>query len=258
MKVIGYIRVSTQGQAKDGYSLVYQEDEIKAYCQAQGYTLLCLFKDEGISGAKVDEEALEIDRTGFQEMLGYLSRHQVDYVVTLNTSRLWRSDIVKVLVHRELKKYGVDIRSIEQPQYSIYKKDPNDFLISGLIELLDQYQRLEIALKLGRGRNKKAQQGGYAGGNVAFGYTVKRGQKRLVIDETQAKTVQRVFDLREQHPSWSLSQIASQLNEEGHRTKQGKVFTKVQVKRILDRKAFYSGVYRYGEIIANGTHEAIL
>ncbi|TVZ74681.1 hypothetical protein FB379_1762 [Aeribacillus composti] len=29
MNVIGYIRVSTQGQAKDGYSLAYQEDEIK-------------------------------------------------------------------------------------------------------------------------------------------------------------------------------------------------------------------------------------
>ena len=91
----------------------------------------------------------------------------MDYVVTLNTSRLWRSDIVKVLVHREMKKYGVDIRSIEQPQYSIHKKDPSDFLINGLMELLDQYQRLEISLKLGRGRNKKAQQGGYAGGNIA-------------------------------------------------------------------------------------------
>ncbi|MDQ0213611.1 DNA invertase Pin-like site-specific DNA recombinase [Oikeobacillus pervagus] len=33
MKVIGYIRVSTQGQARDGYSLAYQEDEIKAYCR---------------------------------------------------------------------------------------------------------------------------------------------------------------------------------------------------------------------------------
>jgi site-specific DNA recombinase len=87
----------------------------------------------------------------------------------LNTSRLWRSDIVKVLVHRELKKYGVDIQSIEQPQYSIQKKDPSDFLINGLMELLDQYQRLEISLKLWRGRNKKAQQGGYAGGNVALG-----------------------------------------------------------------------------------------
>ena len=231
MNIIGYIRVSTQGQARDGYSLAYQEDEIKAYCQAQGYTLLRLFKDEGISGAKVD------------------------YVVTLNTSRLWRSDIVKVLVHREMKKYGVDIRSIEQPQYSIYKKDPSDFLINGLMELLDQYQRLEI---LGRGRNKKAQQGGYAGGNVALGYKVEKGQKRLVIDDRQAKTVQRVFDLKELYPSWTLTQLAERLNEEGHRTKQGKMFTKVQIKRILDRKAFYSGLYRYGDITADGKHQAIL
>ena len=56
--------------ARDGYSLAYREDEIKAYCQAQGYTLLCLIKDEGISGAKVDEEALEVNRLGFQEMYG--------------------------------------------------------------------------------------------------------------------------------------------------------------------------------------------
>ncbi|MEC2077050.1 recombinase family protein [Metabacillus fastidiosus] len=258
MNVIGYIRVSTQGQARDGYSLAYQEDEIKAYCQTHGYTLLRLFKDEGISGAKVNEEALEVDRIGFQEMLEYLAHHEVDYVVTLNTSRLWRSDIVKVLVHRELKKYGVDIRSIEQPQYSIHKKDPSDFLINGLMELLDQYQRLEIALKLGRGRNKKAQQGGYAGGNIALGYKVEKGKKGLVIDDRQAKTVQRVFDLRQLYPSWSLTKIAEQLNDEGHRTKQGKLFTKVQVKRILDRKNFYSGTYQYGDIIASGKHQAIL
>lgn len=67
-----------------------------------------MFKDEGISGAKVDEEALEVDRIGFQEMLEYLSHKEVDYVVTLNTSRLWRSDIVKVLVHREMKKYELE------------------------------------------------------------------------------------------------------------------------------------------------------
>ena len=124
---------------------------------------------------------------------------------------------MKVLVHRELKKYGVDIRSIEQPQYSIHKKDPSDFLINGLIELLDQYQRLEISLKLGRGRNKKAQQGGYSGGNVALGYKVEKGKKILVIDDRQAKTLQRVFQLKEQYPSWSLTQLAEQLNEEGHR-----------------------------------------
>src|SRR4051794_28383514 len=133
MNVVGYIRVSTQGQAKDGYSLAYQEDEIRDYCEAQGWKLVHLFSDEGISGAKVDEDALEVDRAGFQDMLSSLSTQSIDYVVVLNTSRLWRSDIVKVLIHREFKKYGVDVCSIEQSNYSINKKDPNDFLMNGLM-----------------------------------------------------------------------------------------------------------------------------
>jgi site-specific DNA recombinase len=258
VNVIGYVRVSTQGQAKDGYSLAYQQDEIRSYCKEQGWNLITLYSDEGISGAKVDEDTLEVDRIGFQNMLAALSTQTIDAVVVLNTSRLWRSDIVKVIVHREFKKHGVDVKSIEQQTYSIYKKDPNDFLINGLMELLDQYQRLEIALKLGRGRNKKAQQGGYAGGRAAFGYKAMKGQKSIAVNESQALVVRRLFDIREQNPTWSLSELASQLNQECFTTQQGKLFTKVQVKRILDRRDFYQGTYRYGDIEAEGLHQAII
>jgi len=55
LNVVGYIRVSTQGQARDGYSLKYQEEEIKAYCKEQGLNLIHIFRDEGISGAKLNE-----------------------------------------------------------------------------------------------------------------------------------------------------------------------------------------------------------
>jgi len=55
-----------------------------------------------------------------------------------------------------------------------------------------------------------------------------------------------------------LSKLAETLNKEGYRTTQGKQFTKVQVKRILDRQSFYQGVYTYGQIQANGKHEAII
>ena len=95
--------VITHGQARDGYSLKYQEDEIKAYCEEQGWNLIHIFRDEGVSGTKLNEEALAIDRVGLQEMLAHLSSVQIDYVVVLNTRRLWRSDFVKVLVHREFK-----------------------------------------------------------------------------------------------------------------------------------------------------------
>lgn len=129
-QVVGYVRVSTRGQVKDGYSLSYQSEEIQRYCDRHNLELLDIYKDEGISGAMVDEDELTIDREGLQEMLSDLKWRDVKYVVVLNTSRLWRSDIVKVLIQRELKRYKVDVRAIEQPTYSIYTSDPSDSLLT--------------------------------------------------------------------------------------------------------------------------------
>lgn len=257
-KVFGYIRVSTQNQVREGYSLSYQREEIKRYCNANNLELLHIYEDAGISGAKVDEDGLTVDREGLQQLLCDLSQNSITSLIVLNTSRIWRSDMVKVLIHRELKKHEVDIDSIEQPSYSINANDPNDFLVNGMLELLDQYQRLEITLKLGRGRNRKAKQGGYAGGGAMFGYTAQRGKKCLKVNETQADTVRRVFEIKESNSEWSLSRIADRLNAEGYKTAMNKSFTKVQVKRILDRKAFYSGIYSYSGIEAKGVHKAII
>lgn len=63
--------------------------------------------------------------------------------------------------------------SVEQPTYSIYTKDPNDFLINGMMELLDQYERMSINLKLARGRKQKAKTGVRGCGNTPIGYKWK-------------------------------------------------------------------------------------
>ncbi|SCL94276.1 Uncharacterized protein BCB44BAC_02345 [Bacillus cytotoxicus] len=123
-KGVGYIRVSTEGQVRDGYSLAYQVEEIERYCNENNLELLRVYEDRGLSGATVDEEGLTVERDELQELL---------------------SDMAKVLIQRELKKHEVDVKAIEQPNYSIYTHDPNDFLVNGMLELLDQYQRLEIA-----------------------------------------------------------------------------------------------------------------
>lgn len=154
-KVVGYVRVSTEGQVREGYSLTYQVEEIERYCIENKLQLLHIYEDKGISGAKVDEDGLTVEREGLEELLSDMAYQQVSQVVVLNTSRLWRSDMAKVLIQRELKKYEVDVKAIEQPNYSIYTHDPNDFLVNGMLELLDQYQRLEIALKLSRGRKRR-------------------------------------------------------------------------------------------------------
>lgn len=191
--VVGYIRVSTENQVKYGYSLGEQKEEIKKFCNIQNYNLLEIFSDEGVSGAKADEDEMTVARDGLLDMLSFVREKNVQYIVTLNTNRLWRSDIVKVLIIRELKKNNMDIRAVDRPNYSIYSQDPSEILMNGMFEILDTYERLEIALKLKRGRIQKAKGGGYAGGGIPFGYYCPHGGKKLFIQQEEAEAVQQIF-----------------------------------------------------------------
>ena len=219
--VLGYIRVSTLGQVKEGYSLGEQLDEIEKFCVASGYNLIETFRDEGKSGAKTDEDETRIDRDGLIDMLNRIKKRDIQYIVVLSTNRLWRSDIVKILIHREMKKHGVDVKAIDRPDYSIYKKNPSTNLMNGVFELLDEYEREEIALKLGRGRKKKAEGGGYSGGGAPYGYKAVRGSKVLEVVPDEAQVVRRVFDLAEGYPDMTLREMASQLTLEGYRGRKG-------------------------------------
>ena len=51
-RAVGYIRVSSDDQAREGLSLEAQERKIRAYCDLKGLELVTIFKDEGISGFK--------------------------------------------------------------------------------------------------------------------------------------------------------------------------------------------------------------
>lgn len=256
--VFGYIRVSTEGQAKKGYSLSEQKLEIERYCKDKELNLVDIFKDAGISGAKINEDDMSIQRDGLQDMLASLKENDIKYVVVLSTSRLWRSDIVKILIQRELKKCNVDIKAIDRPTYSIYSVNPNDVLINGMMELLDTYERLEIALKMKRGRLQKAKTGSYSGGGVPYGYVAQRGSKIIQIEPKRAEGVCRIFELNNMCPWLTLQEIADTLNEEGYTTAQNKAFHSMQIKRILDRRAFYEGQYQYSGITAVGKYKPIL
>ena len=136
-KCIWLHKGSTEGQVKQGYSLAEQRAEIEKYCSSKSYNLIEIFKDEGISGAKANEDEMSIERDGLLDMLASLKENKIQYIVVLSTNRLWRSDLVKVLLHRELKKNNVDIRAIDRPNYSIYTQNPNEIFVNGMFELLD-------------------------------------------------------------------------------------------------------------------------
>lgn len=121
-----------------------QRAEIEKYCSSKSYNLIEIFKDEGISRAKANEDEMSIERDGLLDMLASLKEKDIQYIVVLSTNRLWRSDLVKVLLHRELKKNNVDIKAIDKPNYSIYTQPSNEIFVNGMFELLDVYERLKM------------------------------------------------------------------------------------------------------------------
>jgi len=257
MKAVGYIRVSTETQVREGQGLKIQKKQIENYCMTHKLELAGIYEDRGISGASADEENLTIDREGLQLMLANIKSIRPDYLVVLNTSRLWRSDLVKVLIQRELKKHKVDVKAIDQPTYSIYSQDdPSQFLINGMMELLDQYQRLEIALKLKRGKLNKAGSGGFAGGQRALGYRhiILDNKSDIAIDHEEAKTVSLIKSLKNR--GLSLRLIADYCNANRIPTKRGGKWHASTIKYILNNR-LYEGVLEYDCVKINRPELAI-
>ena len=85
-RAIGYVRVSTDDQAREGVSLDVQEARIGAYCEAKGWQLVSVVRDEGKS-------AKDLKRPGLQEILGALPKRQrpFDALVVVKLDRLTRS-----------------------------------------------------------------------------------------------------------------------------------------------------------------------
>ena len=254
--VYGYIRVSTESQAEKGYGLETQRAEIQKYCKDNGLELLDVFEDKGISGTEaVENDGDEVisKRKGLLQLLSVLKAGNA--VLVMNTSRLWRSDIAKVLIRREIERKGSEVISIEQPRYSIYKKEPSDVLINGMFELLDEYERLSIALKLAKGRTTKAHRGDKPAGALPYGYKYEANKKSVVVDGAEAVIIRKIFNAAQS--GRSIQQIVNMLNSEGIVTRQKKSWTKGTVHGMI-RNDFYTGVLTHQQTAISGNHAPII
>lgn len=242
--IYAYYRVSTQSQV-DQNGIEMQVAEVEKYCRENGIELAGEFKDEGISGTRADRE-------GLNDLLATLEKS--DRVIVQNTSRLWRNDSVKVMVHHELKKMGADIISIEQKTYSVYSKDPNDFLFNGMMELLDQYERMTISMKLAKGRKARAKSGNKPCGTAPYGY--KWEDNKVVIDFNNNLVVRDIFNMCLDYRG-NLSEIRRRCIEKNYKTSTGKDFSVQSIKNILTND-FYIGIVTYAGKKTDGEHEPIV
>ena len=251
MIAVGYVRVSTESQnGADSFGLETQREAIKKYCAANGLELAQIYEDPAISGSLPP-----LERPGLHDLLEALKAGDIKQVIVTRLDRLARDTMLSLWLMKEIKKLGVELVSIAEPGRW---EDPTQKLLLTMVAAFAEFEKSLITSRLSSGRRTKARQGGYAGGKAPIGYTAERGGKALTLDEKKASTVRRVFELRDTMPEASLQKIADILNAEGNTTKESKPFHSMQVKRILDRQAFYEGHYKYSGIDADGNHRRIL
>ena len=226
-KVAGiYIRVSTEDQAREGFSLGEQEEKLKQLCDYKGYEVYKVYCDAGISAKDMEH------RPKFQEMLKDMKDKKINYIVAYKLDRVTRSvrDLEELIA--QLEKYNT---------YLVCDRDDvNTSTANGrfFVRMLTVLSQLEIEIVSERtkfGLNG-AIKSGHLPGQVALGFK-KDGNKKTIIDPATAPIVKRVFDLYLQGKTFL--QIANIFNEEKVLNKNWK---DTHIERIINNR-LYMGDY---------------
>lgn len=249
LKYYGYIRVSTETQAEKGGGLNVQTDAINDYAKKNGITISRIFTDAGISGTKETRPALD------ELLLETIT--EGDVIIVHNTSRLWRSIFAQATVMKAIMDVKADIISIDEPTFNVYKymTDPDNFMISSMMGMLDQWERMTITRKLARGRTTKANKGDKPAGVCPFGYRYSADKKSVEIAPDEAAIVKQMFT--EGQKGQSLSRIAATMNAQGYTSRRGKKWTAGNVQAIL-RNNFYTGILTHQGVEMKGNHPPII
>lgn len=107
MRTMGYVRVSTDEQAREGISLENQKARIAAYCEYRGFTLTGIIEDAGISGGK------NRARPGFIEVLNKVESGEAEALVLYSLERLSRDMLTLLALERLLDEHDIELHTVE-------------------------------------------------------------------------------------------------------------------------------------------------
>jgi len=208
MDAIGYVRVSTEDQAKEGISLDNQKSKIEAYCHLKDLELLEIIEDAGIS-------AKNLKRPGVQKVLNLARKKQVDAIVVYKLDRIFRSTTDALETTKLFEKWGISFHSIEETLDTQSAMGRFFFTLTAALAEMERRiigERTKAALSHKRSRNEKT------GGDVPYGYDLTP-VGILIKKETEQRVIKTIRRLN--RDGYSLRRICRELEKSGHKTKRG-------------------------------------
>ena len=182
-KIAGiYVRVSTEEQSREGFSLKEQEERLKEFCNFKRYEIYKIYKDAGIS-AKNDK------RPAYQEMMSDVKNKNINVIVAFKLDRLTRSvyDIEKLM--KTVNDYECDIDCMADESNTTTS---NGRMVMRIMTSVSQneIEKCSERTKLGMVGAIKS---GHIPNRTPLGF--KRIDKKLVPDLITKDVIVRVFDL---------------------------------------------------------------
>ncbi|MCD9063405.1 cassette chromosome recombinase CcrB [Staphylococcus saprophyticus] len=256
-----YVRVSTEMQSAEGYSIDGQINQIKEYCNFHHFEVKDIYADRGISGKSMNRPAL-------QRMLHDANKGHIDCVMVYKTNRLARntSDLLKIV--EDLHKQNVEFFSLSE---RMEVNTSSGKLMLQILASFSEFERNNIVENVVMGQTRRAQEGYYQG-NLPLGYDkIPDSKHELMINQHEANIVKYIFESYAKGHGYR--KIANALNHKGYVTKKEKPFSIGSITYILSNP-FYIGKVQFAKykdwnekrrkglndkpIIAEGKHAPII
>jgi len=237
-----YTRVSTEDQAKEGFSLDAQLDKLRSYCKARDWTIAGEYVDDGYSGRNVK-------RPAYTRMMEEMDKW--DTILVIKMDRIHRNSKNFMLMMEDLKKHGKEFVSMTE---SLDTSTAMGRFVMDIIQRIAQLESEQIGERVYIGMEQKARtNGGVLGFNIPYGYDYIDG--KLVINEDEARIVKEIY-------SWysdgkSMGEIAKMLNNSKIPTKKGGFWAKKTISTIL-KNPTYCGYLHWEDYINKSDHDPIV
>lgn len=231
---IGYIRVSTDEQVKEGISIENQIEKIHRYAEDNNLKIFEICEDQGLSGEKIQ------NRPGMIRLFELVDNYNINAVVAYKLDRLFRnaSDALNTL--NWLKNRKIEFHSITE---KIDTTTPLGKFFVGITALYAEMERDVISERIKDNLKMKKLRGEKTGGDVPYGYDVyvkdyvKRNAKKVPLyalteNKQEQRRIKKMKKLR--NLGFSYRSIADELNRLRYKTKTGKKWAAMTVKRTID------------------------